>query len=155
MKFAIAMAVLLVTAPVASPAEWETAVEIDPFTDTKQAYAAVGYVEGSPALLTLRCFDGRFEILISFDVKVTGLDVRHRAGKGAARSGAWLGSSTEDAVFHPSPEDLVAELESAEPKTFVIRVMTHEGSFQVSHFDIAGISDASKTVREACEGQKE
>lgn len=153
MKSVIAMAALLVTAPIASFAEWETTVEVDPFTDAKQAFAYVAFVDGTPAGLTLRCFDGRFEILVNFGEKVTGLEVRYRAGKGAAQSGIWEDSSTQDAVFHPSPEAFVAELESAEPKTLVIRVMTHGGQFRVSHFDIAGIGAASKTVREACEGQ--
>lgn len=140
----------LFPAPQSFAAQWETEVEIDPFTDAKQAFAGVAAtVDGHPAYLVLRCFDSQLEVAVNFGpTKVTAAEVRYRIGKGEARHGTWVDSTTETAIFHPSPREFLSDLLGAEPKKLAIGVLGLDGLQVTSVFDISGIDGAAKVVRE-------
>ena len=142
---------LLLTASISFSGEWMILEnEIDPFTDLKRARIGLAYVDGVESYLFIQCENRELFIAVDFNtVNVVTHDVRYRVGKNEARSGAWGETTASTAIGHPQPHDFLDELLTTNPKKLVIQAWSQEGYKQLSFFDLDGINDAVKPIREA------
>ena len=141
---------LLLTASISFSGEWETLTEIDPFTDLRLARVGLKHVDGVYAYLIVQCQNQELILIVDFYfTKMTAQDVRYRVGKNEAYFGDWDKSTIDTAIIHPQPYAFLDELLTTTPKKLVIETWSQEDYQQLSFFDVDGIKDALKPIKEA------
>lgn len=136
---------------------WVVDVETSPIDDSKTVFMSnlatdssrVGYRDVRPSV-HLRCQEGQLDFYISWNVFI-GTDsalVTMRFGKNDAYDESWSISTNNKATFARHPDIKLRFLEKAD--TFLARVTPYSENPILAEFDIEGLSEAAKPLKQAC-----
>ena len=102
------------------------------------------------AQLSLRCQEGRTEVLINWGQFITTQSARvtTRLGAGEAQTSEWNMSSNHEATFHRRPIDHIREL--LEANEVLYQVTPHGQNPVRASFELYGLADEIDTLRQSC-----
>lgn len=134
--------------------KWAVNVETNPIDDSKTVTLLLKADEGqnrwgSPVAMLARCRSNETDLFIVWnDYLGSEADVLSRVGTEKARTRRWSMSTDSKATFHPQP---IAFLKSMmEADSLVAQVTPYNESPVTAVFDIKGLSEAIKPLRETC-----
>ncbi|SMR77568.1 type VI secretion system-associated protein TagO [Marinobacterium sediminicola] len=134
--------------------KWAVNVETNPIDDSKTVTLLLKADEGqsrwgSPVAMIARCRSNETDLFIVWnDYLGSEADVLSRVGTEKARTRRWSMSTDSKATFHPQP---IAFLKSMmEADSLVAQVTPYNESPVTAIFDIKGLREAIKPLRETC-----
>ncbi len=134
--------------------KWAVNVETNPIDDSKTVTLLLMADEGKnrwgrPIAMLVRCRSNETDLFIAWnDYLGSEADVLSRVGSDKARTRRWSMSTDKKATFHPQP---IAFLKSMmEADSLVTQVTPYNESPVTAVFDIKGLSEAIKPLRETC-----
>lgn len=134
--------------------KWVVDVATNPIDDSKTVTLLLKADEGknrwgSPVAMLARCRSNETDLFIVWnDYLGSEADVLSRVGTEKARTRRWSMSTDKKATFHPHP---IAFLKSMmEADSLVTQVTPYNESPVTAVFDIKGLNEAIKPLRETC-----
>ena len=103
----------------------------------------------TPVLL-IRCKENTTDVIVQWGTYL-GIDetaVIMRLGKDKAKERSWTISTNYEAVFAPSPINLTKEM--MKHNSILLNVTPHGSNPVTAEFDLIGLQDAVKPLKEAC-----
>lgn len=134
---------------------WIVKDETNPIDDSRKVTLGLkassgqsGY--GKPIGLIAQCVSGKTNLYINWNDYLGGDEVPTliRVDKSTAKNEVWAISTDNQAAFSPTPLALLKQL--AESETFLAQVTPYNESPVTAIFDLAGIKNAIKPLRETC-----
>lgn len=141
-------------APSAVTGKWILDRKVDPIDDTKTIHifltADAGNSKyGKPIMLMAQCDSEKTELLIDWQIYLGSVaSVTLRIGDNEAKTSRWTVSSDKQKSFNKSPIDTLKEMLTAEQMVAQVTPFNQKPSTAV--FNIAGLEEAIKPLREAC-----
>lgn len=137
-----------------STGKWRTDISTNPLDDSKTVVLILEAESpkmrrGKPTLF-LRCQSNRTEMYINWSTFVTTGDawVTTRIGNNKATSGSWGTSTSNESTFAPRAIATIREMMQA--TQLIAQVTPHGENPATATFDISGLAEAIKPLRETC-----
>ena len=139
-----------------STGKWLTQEGVNPLDDSRRVTLALDSDEGrssmlrKPIRLFLRCQSNKTELYINWeDYLGSEASVTTRVGSGTAETGKWNLSTDSQATFYPDSHiTFIKQL--LETDRFVAQVTPYNESPVTAVFDLTGITEVIKPLRETC-----
>jgi type VI secretion system protein VasI len=139
--------------------EWKVDIEVNPVDDSKKvtlilkSESGVG-AYGDPVWMAIRCLSGETDIYIGWNsyLGMGSPTVLTRIGTKKATKRTWNRSGDSQATFHSRPRRFLKEIlkEIGGSTSFLAQVTPYEENPITAIWDIAGLENAIKPVRETC-----
>lgn len=143
--------------PTLDNGNWRKIEEISPVDDSKTVILSLstddkvrrGVMSASPLLL-IRCQQNKTSLYIDWGTFITTgrISILTRIDKEKAQTSTWLMSTDNEASFAPQAINLIKNLLGKE--TLTTQVTPYNDSTYTVKFNISGLENAIKPVREAC-----
>lgn len=134
--------------------DWVVNITESPLNDSKEV-TMMKFSEGfedtrSPAVLMLRCQRNKTDAFISWNEYIgsDNMRVAYRIDKEGAKNVWWNASSNGQASFIPKSISFIKSLEGKE--SIYVEAEKYRGGRVAATFNISGIEEAIKPLREAC-----
>lgn len=139
----------------ADTGKWTLDKKVDPIDDTKTVHIYLTADSGNsrfgkPIMLMAQCDSEKTELLIDWQIYLGSIaSVTLRIGDNEARTSRWTISSDKQKSFNKNPIDTLKEMLTAEQ--MVAQITPFNQSPSTAVFDISGLAEAIKPLREACD----
>lgn len=135
--------------------QWQVNTESDLIDDSTTVHILIEYESDSrlwraPIRLYLRCRNNKTDVIITWQ-DFLGLDrvsVATRIGESKAVEESWVVSTNGTSSFHPRPIKFIKEMIGN--KRLVARTTPYSSNTKTVVFNIHGLGNAIKPLREAC-----
>lgn len=134
--------------------KWKVSVDINPIDDSKTVTLMLTADSGKnrwgeSVFLIARCKSNLTDLYIGWNYHLGGeADVLTRTGENKAHTSRWHLSTDKKATFHPKPIPFLKEM--LESTKLVAQVTPYNESPVTAIFDIQGLENAIKPLRETC-----
>jgi hypothetical protein len=152
--------------PVGTISGWEVSREANQMDGTKQVYVSIDAADKIPGVigsnrptLTIQCGKRKTELVINVGSPLQNeygeydsYAVRVKFNNGKPTVQRWTGATNNEAVFSPSPVQLVKQLSKAD--VFYFEFTPFERSATTVKFNVSGLKEKLDTVQDVCGGFK-
>ncbi len=148
----------LPTLPASGTGRWNVTQEISPIDDSRNVYVQLegedeGHAAGSRPRLIVRCKDGKIDVLVGFDSRLSvkrgiTIETLSRFDRHPAQKNYWGISTDSTAIFAPHGAFWALRIERAQ-KLFV-RLNPSEESPISATFNLTGSAEAMRPLRDSC-----
>lgn len=134
--------------------KWSVEIKVNPIDDSKTVTLILVADDGKsrwnrPVVLLARCLSNETDLLIGWnDYLGREASVLTRVGSEEAVTRRWTMSTDSKATFHPQPIAFIKSMMEAD--SLVAQVTPYNDSPVTAVFDIKGLSEAIKPLRETC-----
>ena len=143
---------------IANTGNWATRSEVSPIDDSTNVTIGMeawesfrnDYGQMITPVLLIRCKENTTDVIVQWGTYL-GIDetaVIMRLGKDKAKERSWTISTNYEAVFAPSPINLTKEM--MKHNSILLNVTPHGSNPVTAEFDLIGLQDAVKPLKEAC-----